>query len=153
MEINVFTEGNVTLPYEGMDGAACRRVIELLLQQLETTSVEINCILTDNAVIQEINRDYRNRDYPTDVISFAYRDNPFPGIELEEEPLGDVYISLERAKEQAAEFGVTFKDELYRLLVHGLLHLLGYDHENVPEQEAEKMRKAEDRLLSHLLHE
>lgn len=140
----------MTLPCEGVDGDTCIRVIGHLLRHLETTGVEVNCILTDNHVIQTINRDYRNRDYPTDVISFAYRDHPFPGIELEEEPLGDVYISLEKAKAQAAEFDVAFHEELYRLLVHGILHLVGYEHEGVPEKEAGRMREEEDRMLNML---
>ncbi len=61
-----------------------------------------------------------------------------------------MYISLEKASEQATEYKVTLNDELCRLIVHGLLHLLGYEHENVDVEEARKMREAEDRLLDML---
>jgi probable rRNA maturation factor len=150
MEINIFTEGSLSLPYEGINGEFCRLVISRVLETMHATGVEVNCILTDNSTIRNINRDYRDRDYPTDVISFAYRDNPFPGIEIEYEPLGDMYISLEKASEQAVEFNVSFSDELRRLIVHGLLHLLGYEHENVADEVADSMRETEDRLLDIL---
>jgi len=150
MEINIFTEGNLSLPYKEIDKEFCSQVIEKVLAAMDTTHVEVNCIFTDNSTIRNINRDYRKLDYPTDVISFAYRDNPFPSIEMEQEPLGDMYISLEKAGEQASEFKVTLADELCRLLVHGLLHLLGYEHENVADEEARKMRETEDRLLDML---
>ncbi len=147
MEINIFTEGNLSLPYKDIDEEFCRQVVSKVLSAMDNTEVEVNCIFTDNSTIRTINRDYRNLDYPTDVISFAYRENPFPSIEMEQEPLGDMYISLEKASEQASEYKVTLTDELCRLIVHGLLHLLGYEHENVDVEEARQMREAEDRLL------
>ncbi|HMB20849.1 MAG TPA: rRNA maturation RNase YbeY [Spirochaetota bacterium] len=150
MEINIFTEGNLSLPYMNIDEEFCRQVVSKVLSAMDTTEVEVNCIFTDNSTIRNINRDYRNLDHPTDVISFAYRDNPFPSIEMEQEPLGDMYISLEKAVEQATEFKVTLNDELCRLIVHGLLHLLGYEHEDVADEEARQMREAEDRLLDML---
>lgn len=116
---------------------------------MEADKVSISIILTDNETIHEINREYRGKDKPTDVISFAYRDEPFPSPEDIAEELGDIYISLEKAEEQAPEFEVTFRDELKRLLVHGILHLLGYDHERSPEDE-KKMQALEEKITGSI---
>ena len=103
--------------------------------------------MTDNNYIQTLNNDYRKKDKPTDVISFAYRENAFPGLPDTHENLGDVYISLEKAKEQAAEYKVSMREEVKRLLIHGILHLVGYDHEK-GRKEAEEMRAKEDELFT-----
>ena len=83
-----------------------------------------------------------NRDYPTDVLAFPIddRDSPNEGVDT---VLGDVYISLDRAKEQSAEYHVSFEEEVARLMLHGLFHLLGYDHEKMNplvEQYLSKLR-------------
>ncbi|MDT2756541.1 rRNA maturation RNase YbeY [Enterococcus asini] len=125
------------------------RDIEDLLQfaakHLELAEpIEMSVTFMDNAAIQEINRDYRGKDAPTDVISFALEetgkgevpvvfeagDNPFP------RELGDLMISVERAKEQAEEYGHSFERELGFLALHGFLHINGYDH-MTPEDEKE----------------
>ncbi len=103
--------------------------------------IEMSVTLTDNPRIQEINREYRGKNQPTDVISFALEELFEDEIEIvseEEMPrnIGDIIISIERAKEQADEYGHTFDRELGFLAVHGLLHLLGYDHIE-PEDEKE----------------
>ena len=98
----------------------------------------------DNAAIQEINREYRGKDMPTDVISFAFEEETAEEMPiifdeaLEEMPrdLGDIMISIERAKEQAAEYGHTYDRELGFLALHGFLHINGYDH-MTPEDEKE----------------
>ena len=104
----------------------------------------------DNAAIQLINRDYLQRDWPTNVISFAMQEGEGGGVQ----PLllGDVVISAERAASDAAEVGIPFEHELVFLLLHGILHLLGYDHERGSEDEAEKM-EARERELYALLRE
>lgn len=114
------------------------KVIEELMnyavsyQQLE--NVIFNVIVIDNEKIHKINLEYRGVDRPTDVISFALEDNTdFPLLE-EGRVLGDIYISIEKAREQALLYGHSLKRELSFLAVHGLLHLLGYDHMN-PEDE------------------
>ena len=85
--------------------------------------------------MQEINKEYRGIDRPTDVISFALEDSE--GVELENyRILGDIYISIDKVKEQAKEYGHSEKRELAFLTVHGFLHLLGYDH---MEKEEEKI--------------
>ena len=76
-------------------------------------------VLCSDYMIRKLNRRYRGKDKATDVLSFCFGDDDL---------LGEVYISLQRAKVQARRYGVPYEDELKRLLVHGLLHLIGYDH-------------------------
>lgn len=105
---------------------------------------EMSVTFMDNPSIQEINRTYRGKDAPTDVISFALEDegeDEIPVIfEEDDEPmprvLGDIMISIDRAKEQAEEYGHSYDRELGFLAVHGFLHINGYDH-MTPEDEAE----------------
>lgn len=102
---------------------------------LEDTELEFSIIIVDNKRIHEINKKYRGIDRPTDVISFALEDSE--GVELENyRILGDIYISIDKVKEQAKEYGHSEKRELAFLTVHGFLHLLGYDH---MEKEEEKI--------------
>lgn len=110
----------------------------------EEKEVYVSLLLTDNTNIRNINREYRNKDSATDVISFAY-------LEVEEEfespyiSLGDIVISLEKVEEQAKEYGHSFKREFFYVLTHGLLHLLGYDH--IEEVDKIEMRKKEEEIL------
>ena len=103
-------------------------------ENLEDTELEFSIIIVDNERIHEINREYRGIDRPTDVISFALEDSedvPIEGYRI----LGDIYISLDKVKEQADAYGHSFKRELCFLAVHGFLHLLGYDHMEKDEEE------------------
>lgn len=104
---------------------------------------EISILLVDDIEIREINKKYLERDYPTDVISFAMREGEFPSIN--DNILGDVVISLDNAEEYAKEKGVAFDDEVTYLLIHGILHLLGYDHEREGSDPA-KMKEKENEL-------
>jgi probable rRNA maturation factor len=117
--------------------------------ELHQRDCELGMILVDNEYIQDLNLRYRGIDQPTDVLSFAMNEGmtDSPSFEAEGEPvlLGDVYISVERAVEQAESYGHSFTRELCYLGTHGLLHLLGYDHQK-PE-EAEKMRSEEEKIL------
>ena len=93
-----------------------------------------NVILVDNEYIHELNKNYREIDRITDVISFAledYKDMPNGDVRV----LGDIYISVEKARSQAIEYGHSFKREICFLAVHGFLHLLGYDHMIKAEEE------------------
>lgn len=92
-----------------------------------------------------MNRSYLNRDAPTDVISFAMREGEFS--EINPQLLGDVVISVETACRQAEERSISLEDELLTLLIHGILHLFGYDHENNDEKSAEIMREKERDLF------
>ena len=99
-------------------------------------------------MIQTINRDYLQRDKPTNVISFAMQEGEGAGIAPQ--LLGDVVISAETAARDAAEAGQPFASELYFLLLHGILHLLGYDHERGSAAEAERMEERERELFALL---
>ena len=91
-------------------------------------------IIIDNKKIHEINKEYRGIDRPTDVISFALEEDE--NYEIKERLLGDIYISIDKVYEQAKEYGHSIKRELFFLVTHGFLHLLGYDHMK-PEEEKE----------------
>ena len=106
---------------------------------------ELSITLTDDENIHALNKKYRGIDRATDVLSFAFRESDEPAvIGADFEILGDVIISLERAKVQAEEFGHSFLREVIFLEVHGLLHLLGYDH--IADDERQEM-EAEQRFI------
>ena len=114
---------------------------------------EVSLTITDDARIQEMNRQYRQVDAPTDVLSFPLlSDDDLSGAgEFVTAPdgvihLGDVVVSLPRAREQAADYGHPLKREVGYLVVHGLLHLLGYDHETAEDQC--RMRQREEEVLA-----
>lgn len=111
--------------------------------------LEIGVSFVDDATIQELNRDYRGLDTPTDVLSFPQLDDEdfmiphgLPRV------LGDIVISLERAHEQAKDYGHGLDREVVYLAIHGFFHLLGYDHETTSEQEI--MREMEEKVLREL---
>ena len=112
-----------------------RAILETLKHEEKQGSFEVSLTFTDNEGIHALNKEYRNVDRPTDVLSFPQID-----YELGEEAegmLGDIVLSLERAEEQANEFGHSFKRECAFLCVHSTLHLLGYDHELSDEDDAD----------------
>lgn len=102
--------------------------------ELERRAVELSVALVDDACIQELNRDFRGADRPTDVLAFAMREGEDLPTVGDVELLGDVVISVETARRQAANRGRPLLDELTMLLGHGLLHLLGYDHATKAEE-------------------
>ncbi|MFS0861601.1 rRNA maturation RNase YbeY [Fredinandcohnia sp. 179-A 10B2 NHS] len=128
---------------EAVSDEECNTIRELLFLAAEKEGVaeesELSITFVDNDRIQEINREYRDKDQPTDVISFAMEELGEGEIEIigADLPtvLGDIIISIPRAKEQAEEYGHSFIRELGFLAVHGFLHLLGYDHESKDEEE------------------
>jgi len=111
---------------------------------------EVSVVLSDDEYIHQLNRQYRGKDCPTDVLSFALNEGEEPEIidKPEEILLGDIIISLETATRQAEEYGHSLERELAYLTVHGILHLLGYDH--MTEEEKKKMRQEEEYVLSFL---
>ncbi len=113
-------------------------------------NAEVSVTLTDNEHIHEINREYRKVDRPTDVISFALNEGDEPEIEggAPVNVLGDLIISMEKVAEQAAEYGHSNRREIAFLTVHGMLHLLGYDH--IEEADRVEMRKEEDFVMEKL---
>ncbi|MBS4194722.1 rRNA maturation RNase YbeY [Lederbergia citri] len=110
---------------------------------------ELSVMIVSNDEIQKINKEYRGKDYATDVISFAMEElgEDEPEIKGAEMPrmLGDIIISFEKAQEQANDYGHSFSRELGFLTIHGFLHLLGYDH--IEEEDEKKMFKRQNELL------
>ena len=112
---------------------------------------EVSVTFTDNEGIRAVNSQFRGIDAPTDVLSFPlteYESASFPVADEPESSLGDIVISLERADEQAKEFGHSFEREIAFLTVHSMLHLLGYDHVNSEEEDAEMRRRQREILES-----
>ena len=103
---------------------------------------EVSVTFTDNEKIRELNAQYRSIDRATDVLSFPLFDEDFE--DEEELALGDVVLSLEKAEEQAKEYGHSFEREVAFLVVHSVLHLLGYDHETSKEDEKEMFFRQEE---------
>ena len=132
------------------------KVIERVLtkcfeeEKLQNSKLYITVTLTTKENIKEINKEYRNIDRATDVLSFPM----FEKDELEEkiknrdfehvDVLGDLVISIEKVKEQAEEYGHSFERELSYMLVHGFYHLMGYDH--IEEEDRKKMRPKEEKI-------
>jgi probable rRNA maturation factor len=125
-------------------------VLQRGLTDHQKPQAEVSVIIVSNDYIRELNLEYRGLDQPTDVLSFAMAEEATFGVDVlpEDAPelLGDIYISIERAVEQAGEYNHPFVRELCYLAVHGLLHLLGFDHQN-SEQTAD-MREAEENILA-----
>jgi probable rRNA maturation factor len=121
--------------------------LDLVHSPLQHESVEL--WITDDSSIQNLNRDYRGKDKPTDVLSFSFLEgNPDPSDPTNKSSLGQIIISLETAQCQAAELGQSLNEELRFLFTHGLLHLLGYDHET-PAEEKIMLEKAYKILGRH----
>ncbi|MCS6902410.1 MAG: rRNA maturation RNase YbeY [Polyangiaceae bacterium] len=130
---------------EGVTISEVRRRARCMLDLLDLSKAELSVVLTDDAGIQELNRDYRHKDKPTDVLAFAMREGEVTPGGIGEELLGDVVISLETARRQAAQHRRTPLAEVTFLLAHGLLHLVGYDHQN--DEEEREMNAATRRLV------
>lgn len=113
---------------------------------------EVSLMLVDDRRIHALNKEYRGVDRPTDVLSFALQEETEEeaafGFEFEDEMLGDIIISVERARMQAEEYGHSLEREIAYLAVHGTLHLLGYDHE--AELDKEEMRRKEEEVMACL---
>lgn len=118
-------------------------VLNMAIEKEKVGQVSFNVIIVDNEYIHKLNKEYRKIDRPTDVITFALED--YEDIKYEDfRLLGDIYISLDKAKSQAIEYGHSFKREICFLAVHGFLHLLGYDH---MEKEEEKIMFGKQELI------
>lgn len=122
------------------------RVARAALEAEDVPSAELGILITDDATVHELNRRYADEDKPTDVLSFSLREGEEFVSPDETERLGEVIISLDTAKRQAEEAGRPLEAEVAHLLVHGILHLLGYDH---AEQDDERvMRGREEAILA-----
>ena len=125
-------------PNINIDCADLENMIEKVMDHLGCQNTEVSILLTRDKDIRLLNKEFRNTDRATDVLSFSQNPNEDPSI-FGPELLGDIAVSLDTAKTQANEHGLVLKEEIVLLLIHGILHLLGYDHE-ASEQEDQKMR-------------
>lgn len=129
-------------------------VNKVLEEEKVLTEVDVYITLTNNEEIHKINKEYRDVDMPTDVLSFPmYEREEIKDLKNDtddevEKILGDIIVSIEKVKEQAEEYGHSFERELAYLVTHGMLHLLGYDH--MIEEEKVVMRKREEEILGTL---
>lgn len=131
---------------------------ELLIKALQAAALkhniedtcEVVITITDDAEIQELNRVYRGKDVPTDVLSFAYAEADEPEVigSTSGHILGDIIISIDRVRAQAVEYGHSLARELSYLAVHGFLHLLGYDHMTMADKK--EMRLQEKEIMDRL---
>ena len=135
----IFNETN----YE-VDTKDIENLLNYALDYKKLKNVNFNVIFVDNKTIRDINREYRHIDRETDVISFALEDNEELTFEFGR-LLGDIYISFEKMKTQAKEYGHSERRECAFLTIHGLLHLLGYDH--MTKEEEEIMFKEQEMIL------
>jgi probable rRNA maturation factor len=139
----VVRKSRALVPPEGITSVEVRRRAERMLEHLGLGERELSVLLTDDRRIHRLNRDYRSKDRPTDVLAFAMGEGEGPGAD---ELLGDVVISLETAARQAAARRRAPLDEVTHLLAHGVLHLVGYDHQTDAEHRA--MERAARGLLA-----
>jgi len=140
----------VELPKELGDAEAfVSRVLSAAGEKMKISG-EISVSFVDDEEIHELNRIYRNVDRPTDVLSFSLveGDEIFPSLEGELEPLGDIVVSIPTAIRQARDYGHSFERELAFLLVHGFLHLIGYDHQD--EASEREMFGLQEEILNGL---
>ena len=145
MNLNVFNETSESLKEEIKD---IEKTMKYAVEKLELGNVEFNIIIVDNEFIHNLNKNYRNIDRPTDVITFALEDDKTFDVREYGRVLGDVYISIDKAKSQALEYGHSLKREICFLATHGLLHLLGYDHMNKEDEVV--MFSLQEEILSEL---
>ena len=143
MEIDFFNETNVNLENELK---IVEKVLKHGLKKLKIDEAIFNVIIVDNNYIHKLNKEYRHIDKETDVITFALEDdktfNPVVRV------LGDVYISIEKAQSQSEEYHHSLLRELSFLAVHGMLHLLGYDH--MKKEEEEVMFALQEEILDEM---
>ena len=127
--------------------------IEKILNFLNYKDYDIGLLLTNNSKIQDLNKKYRDKDKPTDILSFPYHTELKAGdrievFEEEDKNLGDMIISLEYVVEDAKKLNTTFHERMDVLLVHGICHLLGYDH--IIDEDYIVMNTKEKEILKHL---
>ena len=146
-EINITNSTNETI-----DEKLLYKVANYALEYEKVSNAVLNIIIVDNEYIHKINREYRGVDRETDVISFALEDDD-TFVKLPIRVLGDIYISIDRVKSQALEYGHSETREISFLTVHGILHLFGYDHmkeEDEKEEDEKIMFNKQDNILSDL---
>lgn len=132
---------------EKVDTTNMERVIDEVSRELKVKNGLVSFVFVDNKKIREINKEYRGIDRETDVISFAFMDEDI-NPDTDYTNYGEIYISLEKTLSQSLEYGHSFDRELCFLTVHGLLHLLGYDH--MTKEDENVMFSLQDKILNKL---
>lgn len=128
-----------------------RKVAERVLSDLGAEGSELSVSIVGDRSIRRINREYLQKDRPTNVISFSLQEGEFGGVNPD--ALGDVVISADTAAREAIEAGISFEERLFFLLMHGILHLTGYDHERSGDAEAKRMEAKEQELFAMMKQE
>lgn len=139
--INIINNTNINIE----EITELNELVNFTIKYMKLKNIMFNIIIVDDVEIHKINKEYRNIDRPTDVISFALEDDD-TFIRTDIRILGDIYISIDKAKEQAKEYGHSLKREISFLAVHGILHLLGYNHINLKEEK--EMFKLQELILN-----
>ncbi|MCG6149319.1 rRNA maturation RNase YbeY [Leptospira levettii] len=145
-KLQVFTNWNDETNQEEIDPELIIQNCDLILRYLAPEflqSLELSVLVVNDQMMSEINGERRGKPKTTDVLSFPLYDD---SLKIPFQILGEIVISMETCRKQAIEIGHSVIDEFYRLLVHGILHLFGYDHET-NEEDAVLMRKMEDECL------
>lgn len=144
----------ITLMYQNIEEKSWENnfltFVDSVLKELTIDKWEFSITLCDDSYIHTINREYRDKDKPTDVITFVMSDEPFPMEVFEEElySAGDIIISLDTVKENSTYFKVEEEEELKRVIIHGILHLKGLDH--TTNNADEEMLILQEKILSAL---
>lgn len=128
----------------GLRSRKIKQALTRVLGGLALHDAELSVLLTDDATISDLNRRYRGKEGPTNVLAFPMSEGAFPEGRM---MLGDVVVSVDTAMRESIQSGEPLESRILRLLLHGLLHLLGHDHESSPS-EARRMREEEEKLLA-----
>lgn len=130
----------------GLDAKAIKATAQRLLEAVDERTSSLSVTLVNDEAIRTLNAEHRGKDAATDVLSFPLEGpSMWAKVRQPEHMIGDVVISIDTARRQAADYDATLQDEVYRLLVHGLLHVMGHDHEEATERrimESEEQRLA-----------
>jgi probable rRNA maturation factor len=129
-----------------IDKRRIRSTVLRIMRILDCADKEISLSFVDDEKIKELNKEYLGKDKPTNVISFSLREGEYSDINPQ--IMGDIIISVETAQRDALWGNLTVSQEIDFLIIHGILHLLGYNHENTTREETNKMRKKEKDLFT-----
>lgn len=138
IDVRLFFNKKIKIKYD------IKKIVKKIVETEQKTKCHINLIFVGNEKIKQINTDFRLKNFETDVISFNYKDKNYFG--------GDVFISVDAAKNNAKKYGADFEEEILRLVVHGVLHVLGYDHTDI-FYKTEIMKKKQEKYINKFLKE
>lgn len=146
--ISISYEESTHKPFPNEYFLLLETTIQHILKEHSSSERDLSLLICDNIFISKLNHQYRSKNEATDVLSFAFDDNeesPLPHSSL-----GDIIISYEKALDQASEYGVSYEEEFARLTIHGVLHLLGYDHE-ISEETHQGMFSLQDEYMQQFM--